>query len=158
MTFATQLVFFFQLLAFDLRYLICAIILRSIDFLQKPQNEIKKKITVLKYKNRCVFFLRTLTKMCGLIFCFLEIPKIFVCVHIRQVTFLSEDWKKLSVWSSVLFTVSTLEMCEREAYRKQTGSNVSVLLNKISALEHDWFMEVSLKTVTWNLQIPKTKS
>ena len=90
------------------------------------------------------FFLRTLTKMSELILCFLEIPKTFICVHVRQVTFLSEDWKKLSVWSSVLFTVSTLEMCEREAYRKQTGSNVSVLLNKVSALEHDRFMQVSL--------------
>ena len=50
----------------------------------------------------------------------------------------------LSVWSSVLFTVSALEMREREAYRKQTGSNVSVLLNKVSALEHDRFMQVSL--------------
>ena len=82
--------------------------------------------------------------MSELILCFLEIPKTFICVHVRQVTFLSEDWKKLSVWSSVLFTVSTLKMCEREAYRKQTGSNVSVLLNKVSALEHDRFMQVSL--------------
>ena len=82
--------------------------------------------------------------MSNLIPCFSEIPKTFICVRVRQVTFLSEDWKKLSVWSSVLFTVSTLEMCEREAYRKQTRSNVSVLLNKVSTLEHDRFMQVSL--------------
>ena len=82
--------------------------------------------------------------MSKLILHFSEIPKTFICVHVRQVTFLFEGWKKLSVWSSVLFTISALEMCEREAYRKQTGSNVSVLLNKISALEHDWFMQVSL--------------
>ena len=83
--------------------------------------------------------------MSELILCFLEIPKTFICVRVRQVTFLSEDWKKLSVWSSVLFTVSALEMREREAYRKQTGSNVSVLLLlKVSALEHDRFMDVSL--------------
>ena len=82
--------------------------------------------------------------MSKLILCFSEIPKTFICVRVRQVTFLSEDWKKLSVWSSVLFTVSTLEMCEREAYRKQTRSNVSVLLNKVSTLEHDRFMQVSL--------------
>ena len=44
--------------------------------------------------------------------------------------------------------VSTLEMREREAYRKQTGSNVPVLLNKVSTLEHDRFMQVSLQTVT----------
>ena len=41
---------------------------------------------------------------------FLGIPKIFLWVRVRQVAFLSEDWKKLSVWSSVVFTVSALEM------------------------------------------------
>ena len=46
-------------------YLICPIILRSIAFLRKLQNEIKKKITVLKYKK--TFFLRQLTKMFKLI-------------------------------------------------------------------------------------------
>ena len=82
--------------------------------------------------------------MSKLILCFSETPKTFICVRVRQVTFLSEDWKKLSVWSSVLFTISALEMCEREAYRKQTGSNFPVLLNKVSVLEHDRFMQVSL--------------
>ena len=47
-----------------------------------------------------------------------------------------------------LFTVFALEMREREAYRKQTGSNLSVLLYKVSALEHDRFMQVSLYTVS----------
>ena len=79
------------------------------------------------------------------ILCSSQIPKTFTCVHVRHVTFLSEEWKKLSVWSGVLFTVSALEMCEREAYRKQTGSNVPVLLNKVFALKHDGrFMQVSL--------------
>ena len=73
-----------------------------------------------------------------------KIPKTFICVRVRQVTFSSEDWKKLSVWSSALFKVSVLEMCEREAYRKQTGLNMSVLLNKVSALEYDRFKQVSL--------------
>ena len=82
--------------------------------------------------------------MSKLILCFSEIPKTFMFVCVRQVTFLSEDWKKLSIWSSVLFTVSALEMCEKESYGKQTGSNLSVLLNKVFALEHDWFMQVSL--------------
>ena len=58
--------------------------------------------------------------------------------------FLSEVCKMLSIWSSVLFTVSALEMCERKACRKQTESNVSLLPNKISALEHDLFMQVLL--------------
>ena len=83
--------------------------------------------------------------MSKLVLCFSEIPKTFICGHVRQVTFLYEDWKK-SVWSSVLFTVSALEMHERKAYKKQTGSNVSALLNKVSTLEHDRFMQVSLKT------------
>ena len=82
--------------------------------------------------------------MSKLILCFSEIPKTLIFFRVRQVTFLSEDWKKLSIWSSVLFTVSALEMCEREAYGKLTGSNVSVLLNKVSALEHGRFMQVSL--------------
>ena len=41
--------------------------------------------------------------MTNLIIYFLEIPKTFICVHVGQGAFLS-DWK-LSVWSSVLFTV-----------------------------------------------------
>ena len=36
----------------------------------------------------------------------------------------------------------TLEKRERKAYRKQTGSNVSVFFNKVSALEHDRFKQV----------------
>ena len=111
-------------------------------FPSKTEKWNQKKLLFESVKKR--FFLRKLTKMSKLILCFSEIPKTFICVRVRQVNFISEDWKKLSVWSSVLFTVSTLEMCEREAYRKQTGSNVSVLLNKVSALEHDRFMQVSL--------------
>ena len=78
-----------------------------------------------------------------LIPCFSEIPNMFICVRVRQVAFLCEDWKKLSVWSSALFTVFTLEICEGEAYTKQTGSNLSVLLSKVSTLVHYRFMRVS---------------
>ena len=92
--------------------------------------------------------------MTNLILCFLEIPKTFICVHVGQGAFLS-DWK-LSVWSSVLFTVFALEMRERKAYRKQTGSNVSVLFNKVSASEHDRFKLVSLPNDY--LKILKSKS
>ena len=49
----------------------------------------------------------------------------------------------LSVESSVLFTVSALEIREMETYKKKTYSNVSALLNKVSALEHDRLMLVS---------------
>ena len=104
-----------------------------------------KKITVLKNVSvKKHFFLRKLTEMSKLILCFSEIPKTFIFVRVRQMIFLSEDWKKLSIWNSVLFTVSALEMCHREAYGKQAGSNVSVLRNKVFALEHDRFMQVSL--------------
>ena len=44
--------------------------------------------------------------------------------------------------------VSVLEICDREAYKKQTRSNVSVLLSKVSALEHDQLIQVSLYTVS----------
>ena len=101
----------------------------------------KKKYYCLKMQKNVSFWENWLS---CLILCFLEIPKIFICVRVKQVTFLSEEWIKLSVWRSVLFTVSDLEMCEREAYRKQTGSNVPDLLNKFSSLEHDQFMQVSL--------------
>ena len=105
------------------------------------QNEIKKIIVVLKskkeiYKNIQFNFLCLVNS---------------ICVRVQQVAFVSEDWKKLSVWSSVLFTISTLKMREREAYRKQTGSSVPLLLNKVSASEHDRFMQVSLYTVSWLL-------
>ena len=43
---------------------------------------------------------------------FLGIPQIFLCVRVRQVVvFYLRNEKKLSVLSSVLLTVSTLEMC-----------------------------------------------
>ena len=81
--------------------------------------------------------------MSSLIFCFSEIPKIFICVRVKQVAFSFEDWKKLSVWSSALFTVFALETRKSEAYRKKTGSNVSILLNKVFVLKHGRFMQVS---------------
>ena len=49
---------------------------------------------------------------------FLRIPKMLLCVRIGQIAFRFEDWKRLSVWSSVLFTVSALTMHEMEAYKK----------------------------------------
>ena len=80
------------------------------------------------------------------------------CVRVRQGAFLSEDWKRYppEAVSSLQFFAS--EMCERKAYRKQTGSNVSVLLSKVSALEYDRFKQVSLYTFHDYLQILKSKS
>ena len=45
--------------------------------------------------------------MSNLILCFSEILHILVCVYVKQVAFLSEDWKKLSIWSSALIKVYT---------------------------------------------------
>ena len=36
--------------------------------------------------------------MSNLILCFSEISKIFICVGVRHVTFLSEDWKKCPLY------------------------------------------------------------
>ena len=69
-----------------------------------------------------------------------EIPKIFIVSG----AFLSEDWKCYPSEAVSSLQFFALEMRERKAYRKQTGSNVSVLLNKVSALEHDRFKQVSL--------------
>ena len=109
--------------------------LKSIALLQKQQNEIKKKLLLFESVKNVSFW--EIWQKCPILF-----PKIFICVGVRQVAFLSEDWKKLSFWSSVLFTISALEMRERKTYRKQTGSNVSGFLNEVSAL--DWFVQASL--------------
>ena len=70
-----------------------------------------------------MFSLRNLTKISDLI-----------RVGVRQVTFLSLN---------VFFRVSALQIGERKEYIKQTGPNISVLLNRISALAHDRFMQIS---------------
>ena len=80
--------------------------------------------------------------MSNLIFCVLEIPKIFICVVVRKVTFLFEDCCPSETVSPITF--SALEMREKKKYRKQTGLNLSALLSKVSALDHDRFMQVSL--------------
>ena len=81
------------------------------------------------------------------------------CVRVRQGVFLSEDWKCYPSEAVSSLQFFALEMRERKAYRKETGSNVSVLLNKVSALEHDRFKQVSLYTASCGyLQILKSKS
>ena len=80
------------------------------------------------------------------------------CVRVRQGAFLSEDWKCYPSEAVSSLQFFALEMRERKAYRKKTGSNVSVLLNKVSALEYDRFKQVSLYTFHDYLQILKSKS
>ena len=55
---------------------------------------------------------------------------------------LSEDRKYYP--SEAVSSFFALEMREKRAYRKQTGSNVPVLLNKVSDLDHERFKQVSL--------------
>ena len=70
------------------------------------------------------FFLRKLTKMLNLILCFLEIPRILFIWGLKKVVRL----KQCPLYGFLF------RNAEREAYRKQTRSNVSVLLEKVSAL------------------------
>ena len=87
--------------------------------------------------------------MSNLILFFSEIHKIFICVRVKQGAFLSEDWKCYPSKAASFLQLSALEMCERKACRKQAGSNVSVHLNKVSALEQGRFKQVSLYTASW---------
>ena len=104
------------------------------------QTPVQKKLLLFQSVKKCLF-LRNLTKISNVILCFSKIIKILVSTGVKQVTFLSEDWKKLSSWSSVLFTVFALEILERKAYIKQTRPNVSVLLHTLS---HDYLQIFSL--------------
>ena len=86
--------------------------------------------------------------MSNLILCFSEIAKILICVPVRQGAFSSEDLKCYpSVAVSSLWFFA-FEMRKRKAYRKQTGSNVSVLLNKVSTLEHERFKQIICKYIS----------
>ena len=111
----------------------------------KAANWNKKKV-VLKCK-KC-FFLRKLPRMSNLIM-FLENSWNFYLCPCKAGCFLIWGLKMSSVWSSVLLQFFALEMRKREAYRKKTELNVSVLLNKVSTLEHDRFKHVSLYTASW---------
>ena len=55
---------------------------KSVALLQNCKWKLKKNV------KKC-FFLRKLTKMTNLILCFSDIPKIFICVLVRQSDFLS---------------------------------------------------------------------
>ena len=80
---------------------------------------------------------------------FSEILKIFIWVPVRQGAFLSQDWKCYPSEAVSSLQFFALKMRGRKAYRKETRSNVFALLNKISALEHDRFKQVSLYTASW---------
>ena len=93
------------------------------------------------------FFLRKLTKMSNLILCFSKILKKFYLVRARQVALLSEDENFIRLNQCLLYDFLLQKWVEGKKCRKQTGSNASVRLNKVSAFEHDRFMQVSLYTV-----------
>ena len=96
-----------------------------------PQNcKVKSERIIVVLKCKKMFLFEKIEKNVQFNSLFLRIFKTFICVHVKQVVFQSEDWRKLFLWTSVLYTAFALEMHQREAYRKQTGSNVSILLNR----------------------------
>ena len=114
----------------------------------KAANWNKKKHVVLKCKK--MFPFEKIDK--NVQFNYLFIGNSWnLCVRVRQGAFLYEDWKGYP--SEAVFSLQffTLEMREKKTCWKQTGSNVSVLLNKVSALEHDRFKPVSRYTASWLL-------
>ena len=90
-----------------------------------------------------------MVEMSNLILVFSKIPNIFICVRVRQGAFLSENWQCYPSEAVPSLQCFALEMRKRKAYKKQIGSNVSVLLDKISALDHDRFKQVLLYTASW---------
>ena len=110
--------------------------LNSILLLQNYKMHTKWIIVVLKCKK--MFLFEKFDEYFQFNSLFLEISKDFLCICIKQVAFLSGDWKK------------SLEMRERKWYRKETRSNMhSVLFNKVSGLEFDRFEQMSLYTLSW---------
>ena len=86
------------------RYLICAVVVRSIAFLQKLQNEIKKKKYYFKVYNKTVSFFWKLTKMLEI----LEMLEMLVSRKFLKLLF-------LSAWGRWLFYLRTEKMCPSEA-------------------------------------------
>ena len=64
-----------------------ALLYSEVSLSLKKKMKSWKKSNVLKHIKKTSFFLRILTKMFKLILCFSEIPKTFICVCVRQVTF-----------------------------------------------------------------------
>ena len=102
-------------------------------------------IVVLKYKK--IFLFEEIDKN-------IQFNTLFLGIH---ETFISRETGDFFIWElkkvvhlkqCPLYVLTALEMHKREAYRKQTISHMSVFLNKASALEHSWFMQASLCTVS----------
>ena len=107
----------------------------------------KRTIVVLKYKKMLLF--EEIDKNIQFNSLFLGIRETFISVHVRQVTFFYlRTEKSFPLKQCPLYVLTALEMRKREVYRKQTISHVSVFLSKVSAVEHDRFMQASLCTVS----------
>ena len=107
----------------------------------KTVNWNLKKNVVLKCKK--MFLFEKIDKSVQFNSVFLGNSWIFF-LRLRQAVFLSEDWKFYPSEAVSSLQFFALEMRGRNLYRKETGSNVSVLFNKFSALEHDRFKQVLL--------------
>ena len=116
---------------------------KSVALLQNCKLK-SKKIVILKYKK--MFLFAKIDKNFQFKSLFLgNFWNFYLC---PRKAFLSEDWKCYPPEAVSSLQFFTLEIRERKAYRKQTGSNVSVLFNKVSALEQDLFKQDSLYTLS----------
>ena len=97
--------------------------------------KLKRMIVILKY-------LRIWTKIFNFTLCFAEFVKLLFLSAWGRWIFYLRTMKQYP-----LYVLTDLEIRKREAYRKQTVTRVSFLLNKVSALKHDRFMQASLCTV-----------
>ena len=80
---------------------------------------------------------------------FLGIRETCVSAQVRQVAFFNWELKKVVRQKQCpLYVLTALEMRKREVYRKQTISQVSVFLNKVSTTDYEWLMQTSLCTVS----------
>ena len=80
---------------------------------------------------------------------FLGIRETCFCPRETDGVFFTRELKKVvRLKQCPLYILTALEMRKREVYRKQAISQVSVILNKASAVEHDRFMQASLCTVS----------
>ena len=121
--------------------------LKSIVLLQNYKMKSKRIIVVLKYK-RNVSFWRNWQKYSIQFSVSRNLWNFYFCPHETGGCFCLRTKKVVHLKQCPLYVLTALGMRKREVYRKQTIPYVSVFLNKVSALEHDRFMQASLCTVS----------
>ena len=102
--------------------------LKSIVFLQNCKMKSKKYYCCFKVKK--MFLFEKSEKNVQFNSLFLGIPKIFICVRVKQMAFLSEDWKKLSVWTEGWKKVVRLNRGLKKVVRLNRGLKKVVCLKQ----------------------------